>query len=1518
MADDLDLGSVGLSTQAAERAILSLNSKFTKMNATIVQFTEVAYKFDKAGKLVEAAIQGITKQGDVATATIVKTAKGWDANVASITKVIPKVNDAIKAWLGLSKALTNVAAAQAKIDKDQYNKIFSSLGKVAQRQELDEFKAAKRAQALADRQFDRLLKNLGRIAQAQELEDFRKAQREQALADKNFNKAMANLGKVAAAQQKLNEQASRTASSERAAGRLKSALPLSGNVDNAGVVKFDASVAKLVAGIAKGNISMQDFFKVVRAVMSGTTNSLTQAEQIYAQRIQQVITLQQKLNSQANGQVSAVGLERALQNQFPVNNIRASASEINRLQSAIAKATQTVASGKVSLTQFNSVLTQIKANGATTFQGVEREAANAIRSVIAAHKNLGAESDRTTNGMLLSWQSFGRLLTVQFAHSVVAGLINSFKEGIREAAQFQVKISEIRTVAQDNQRGFDEWSDSIRRLSDEFGSSLIDVAIGGYETLSNQVVDSTAQFQTFSREVQKFSVATVSSTKDSVNLLTSALNSFKIATDDVNRVAAVFFKTIDLGRVRADEMADTFGRMGPLASTVGVSFEEVNAAIDTLTIRGTRFNDAATLINNIILQLLKPSTEMKDLLQEWGVTTGEAAIATFGFGGVLQKLEGESKKGTTRLAELFNEMRALRGIISLTGDAFDDFNFALEESKNAVDDYENAVKIGMESAGKKLQIEVNKIKNFFTVDLGTDVLNNVQAFSDTIGVKLSDAVISVAKAGAGTAATLGTFFTVLTIGTAVVNSARFGLIAYTLQLITTGHATVGLTGVTRSLTLAIAANPVVAVIAGIAAGLAYVATSVAATNAKIKSAIQDYKAEQAEIDAEITQGQQREVNERFQNFKEGLEKQFRLFAQYAAGVNSANFALTKQLAKQLEVSQESFKNIYKLALDQIKKNVDEIEGRVKTARNEMEEAENRSKDIGKSFEQKSLRQELQFAQPADQILIIRQRIADLQADYVKLNAAGKIPEAREALDEMGDLFFELGDKAGNAFKDTNDEVAKLNKLIADNKDKINKGQFNIGNTNGFGTQNRNLRDIVELNQEINDAQQRLQDIKKDQVKNGVDYAALQAEQVAHNAEMLKFEQDAAAAAAARLATEEALLKAQEQRKKLAVNSFSDLEKFNTDLAGGQFGNDKQAALNAFDKVADNLKLSLQGADPAQVLALYFRLGEQRQVIAKQIEAKITEDTIAEAQRRSELIRAAAVEAAEKYKSAMLEAQQVVTTSLSEAGGTVEKLKASMTKLLDGNAASKGFRAQTINKQELEPLLKLLENAKLKPTEESFDAIDAAVRNLNKSVKNSPDFIKLIGEIGKARRAFVDAGTNKEKLEAATGEAEKLAEKLRKSLPKAWQDEAAAATESGDQTIDVIKAASAAVDDLILKVKDLDKAFRTVRPPSMGGGALPVFERGGLVMGPGGRDNVFARLTRNEFVMNERATRAHYPTLVAMNSRGKAFAQGGSVTNSVGDVNITVNGGSTSEATVRNIGKGIRREFRRGNLRPFNN
>jgi hypothetical protein len=83
--------------------------------------------------------------------------------------------------------------------------------------------------------------------------------------------------------------------------------------------------------------------------------------------------------------------------------------------------------------------------------------------------------------------------------------------------------------------------------------------------------------------------------------------------------------------------------------------------------------------------------------------------------------------------------------------------------------------------------------------------------------------------------------------------------------------------------------------------------------------------------------------------------------------------------------------------------------------------------------------------------------------------------------------------------------------------------------------------------------------------------------------------------------------------------------------------------------------------------------------------------------------------------------------------------------------------------------------------------------------------------------------------------------------------------------------------------------------------------------PKGTDILPYWLTPGEFIMPAAQTRRFFTQLLAMRSgfQPKYAAEGGVV---VGDINITMQGSGPPEKTVREIGRGLDREIRRGTIR----
>lgn len=401
---------------------------------------------------------------------------------------------------------------------------------------------------------------------------------------------------------------------------------------------------------------------------------------------------------------------------------------------AIAQLDQLRLKHKITAEQINGMWGNVQTGNVRQYVGVLGQVALAMRRVVNANNTLVAatqEQDESLRSVTLSWQSFVRIIGVQLIHNAVYRLINNLQEGARQAIELEKRISEIQTI--DEQRlGFTVIRDQILNLSNAFGVDIVDQTTAAYEALSNQV-GTTSELFRFLAESNKFAITTVTSAEDSVNLLTAALNAYGDTVNQVERVSATFFKLIDLGRVRANEMANTVGQILVPASQLGITLDEISAALAVATIRGIKYDQAATLIRNILQKLIRPSEEMKSLFREIGVSSGEAAIQAFGLGGLLGEIEKRAHGSSTELGELFINIRAIQGGLVFAGKGLEEYNATLGETKNGLEAYKRAQDLTLNNAGKRLETELNKIRNYFKVELGDNLLRLIARVTNGFG-----------------------------------------------------------------------------------------------------------------------------------------------------------------------------------------------------------------------------------------------------------------------------------------------------------------------------------------------------------------------------------------------------------------------------------------------------------------------------------------------------------------------------------------------------------------------------------------------------------------------------------------------------------------------------------------------------------------------------------------------------------------------------------------------------------------
>jgi len=213
-------------------------------------------------------------------------------------------------------------------------------------------------------------------------------------------------------------------------------------------------------------------------------------------------------------------------------------------------------------------------------------------------------------------------------------------------------MREVQSISAAAQQNFKGISDEIVELSKKVPDSAEQLAKAYYQIVSAGY-DGTQGMKLLAA-ASKGAVAGVTDTQTAADGLTTVLNAWKIDAEDATKVSDIFFATVKAGKTTFGELASGISEVAPLAASFGIAFEEVSAAIATLTKQGAPTSQAITQIRAAIIAL------NDNLGDGWSKTmTFQEAVAQ------LRKQAGESE---TELKNMIGRVEGLNAVLGLTGD----------------------------------------------------------------------------------------------------------------------------------------------------------------------------------------------------------------------------------------------------------------------------------------------------------------------------------------------------------------------------------------------------------------------------------------------------------------------------------------------------------------------------------------------------------------------------------------------------------------------------------------------------------------------------------------------------------------------------------------------------------------------------------------------------------------------------------------------------------------------------------
>jgi TP901 family phage tail tape measure protein len=260
------------------------------------------------------------------------------------------------------------------------------------------------------------------------------------------------------------------------------------------------------------------------------------------------------------------------------------------------------------------------------------------------------------------------------------------KELAAEALDFGKAFAEVTSIM-DTQtpRGRAEIAklrEEILNMNPALGDAT-ELTRGLYEAISSGV--KPAEAIQFVGEAALFAKASLTDTFNAVDVITSVINAYGKEASEAKNVSAALFETINLGKTRGPELADSLGRVIPIAASLKVNLSEVLAAVATLTLAGLDTDEAMTALRGSMNALLSPSSEAEKMAKELGIDLRvmREELKDKGLAAVLGEMAQKTAGSADATAALFGNVRALNGVLTLTGPQAARYNEILKKIADA-------------------------------------------------------------------------------------------------------------------------------------------------------------------------------------------------------------------------------------------------------------------------------------------------------------------------------------------------------------------------------------------------------------------------------------------------------------------------------------------------------------------------------------------------------------------------------------------------------------------------------------------------------------------------------------------------------------------------------------------------------------------------------------------------------------------------------------------------------------------
>ena len=348
--------------------------------------------------------------------------------------------------------------------------------------------------------------------------------------------------------------------------------------------------------------------------------------------------------------------------------------------------------------------------------------------------------------------TFGNFLKGAFT----IGSITMFGKAMVEASmEFEDAMARVKSVCNATTEEMQMMTAEARKMGETTRYTATEAA-KAMENLVRNGLSAQQATKTLSSVLQ-LAQANAIGLDEAAVILTNTLNMFNLSVNEAARVNDVLSSTAANTATNVSELYDALANAAPVASVLGFSIEEVNAALGALAQRGVKGADAGTQLRMAFVKLTDPAILKK--LKDYNINIDEQTIKADGLAGTFRKLYN-AQLSMTQLVDIFSQKGAA-GMANLLM-AYQQFERVLNITENSMGTTERMFGQSMGNMNQEIKVLIsvwesflitmgNKTSGIFVgiVRLLQNLINNFKTVGGTIMNLASVAVPLLSKAITG-------------------------------------------------------------------------------------------------------------------------------------------------------------------------------------------------------------------------------------------------------------------------------------------------------------------------------------------------------------------------------------------------------------------------------------------------------------------------------------------------------------------------------------------------------------------------------------------------------------------------------------------------------------------------------------------------------------------------------------------------------------------------------------------------